>query len=181
MAFGSGAFTQVEAERGVNIQVDEDDDSLLELDANTSEFDSIEVDDGAINVDSTLLSGDNEGFNVEAEIQLGDAGEFGSGDDITTQLFRIASNFDEEISVTVDLNDIDSDAGEFVLVLDPDGGVNVGDGDGEINRISADSDQQFDLSDGEGADAAIEVDTTDEGGDTDAFDGDIIFTAEPSS
>ena len=112
IVFGSGAFPQVEAERDLNIAVDADSDALVELNAG-EEIDTVEEDDdGRLNIDSDLI-GDDSGFNVDAEIEIGstDETDFGVGDvdDGEDEAFNIQSSFDDDIDLTVALSAVDTD------------------------------------------------------------------------
>jgi len=79
VVFGSGAFTQVQADRSLTIGVNEDDSALLALDAgdnvasvyNDDSEDNNVSGTGELVIDTTELSTDGEGFNVGAQIQIG--------------------------------------------------------------------------------------------------------------
>jgi len=96
--FGSGAFTQVQAERDLTIGVDEDSSALLGLKAG-SEVTSVYNDssddntnDGELVVNTDKLSGDNEGFAVGSTVAIGETDTNGS---VTTPAFTLTNNFDE--------------------------------------------------------------------------------------
>lgn len=175
--FGSGAFTQVSADRGVTIGIDRDSEALLALIAN-DEFDSVfESDDGELTIDTDELSDGNEGFNVGATIEIGET----DGDEVVDgeEAFKIVNNFDSNVNVTIDLTDED-----------------FGDGSGDLTFYTTRSDNELnesvtaDEEDGElaletvesGAEVlvAIEIET-DSTSDPDDFDGEVTFTAEPSA
>jgi len=79
VVFGSGAFTQVQADRSLTIGVSEDASALLALDAgddvasvyNNGTEDGISGGNGELVIDTTKLSSNDEGFNVGANVQIG--------------------------------------------------------------------------------------------------------------
>ncbi len=81
VVFGSGAFTQVQADRSLTIGVSEDDSALLALDAGDNVASVYNSDDegqntsnsgtGELVIDTTELSSNDEGFNVGAKVQIG--------------------------------------------------------------------------------------------------------------
>ena len=79
MAFGSGAFTQVEAERSIEISVEDDSDSAVSITPGAAPqggFATIQEDgDGAIE-----FSLDDEAINTNATFTVGDDDEFNPGD-----------------------------------------------------------------------------------------------------
>jgi hypothetical protein len=82
IVFGTGAFTQIEAERSLTIGVNEDDSALLALDAGDNVASVYNSDNqgqntdnagtGELVIDTEELSGGNEGFNVGARAQIGE-------------------------------------------------------------------------------------------------------------
>ncbi len=168
IVFGSGAFTQASAERDVTIRVDEDSEALLALIAN-DDLESVRQEDGKLEIDSDLLGG-GDGFNRDAEVEIGstDDDEFGVGDvEDGGEAFKVGNNFDQEIEVTVDVEDVQpDDDGELTLVL-------TGPGEDVTDRSTAEIVKTLDA--GEELLAALEFDT-DEGG----AEGEITFTAEPT-
>lgn len=103
--FGSGAFTQMKADRELSIGVDSDSQALLGLVANP-DLDSVYEQNGQLTIDSNQLSGSNSGFNVAATVELGATD--GSGAVIAgDEAFRIRNNFDQNIHVEIDLSDSD--------------------------------------------------------------------------
>lgn len=103
--FGSGAFTQMRADRELSIGIDPDSQALLGLDANP-DLDSVYEQNGQLTIDSNQLSGSNNGFNAAATVELGatnGSGAVVAGD----EAFRITNNFDQNIHVEIDLSDTD--------------------------------------------------------------------------
>ena len=119
VVFGSGAFTQVQADRSLTIGVSEDDSALLALDAgdNVASVYNDDSEDNNVNgtgelvIDTTELSTDGEGFNVGAQIQIGrtvdsngdsvdfaDPSSIGSNNNVVTSTddnaaFKLTNNF----------------------------------------------------------------------------------------
>ena len=186
MAFGSGAFTQVEANRSVNIEVDNDPNGLLAID-DGEEIETVEISDGELNFDSDNIADDEEGFNNNAEVEIGetDDGTFGDGEvtDSENEAFNVNSNFgsdEEPIGVEIDAGDIDEGQGTltFVVTLADSADENF-----ETARISNDGAAPDDDS----VEVAIDTDQTvrssleieteeDEDG---TFEGDLKFTVLP--
>ena len=174
--FGSGAFTQVSADRDVTVRVDEDSDALLALRAN-EKLETVTQEDGELVIDSDRLSGeDDTGFNPSAEVKIGDTDDdFGDGGDVTEEAFRIVNNFDQDIEVTIDLTEVDlGDDGEFALVVtrrDEEDDV-VGD----TERFTDGEEETKELDVGDRFEVAIKFDTDEESIEEDV----ITFEAEPS-
>lgn len=167
IVLGSGAFAQVSADRSVTIRIDEDSEALLELSAG----DPAAAEENAEG--ELAISTDNFGgaLNEHAEVEIGTTGEdeFGSGA-VETPAFTVTNNFEEAISVTLDLQDFDT-SGTFRLV------VTGSDPNREDILASNNGSSTFDLEEEETLEIAIEIETTDAGSD---FDGTLEVTAEPS-
>jgi len=115
--FGSGAFTQVQADRDLTIRVDEDSNALLGITAG-SNVASVYKDSGelAINTDELSAEGEQQGFAVGSTVSIGGTNESG---DVTTPAFTITNNFDEldantegvssGLNIAIDLTNIDLD------------------------------------------------------------------------
>lgn len=164
VVLGSGAFTHVQAGRHVTIRIDEDSQALLGLVPN-GDLKAIETDGGELTIDSSNLGGEGQGFNTDATVELGatDDDAFGEGD-VGKDAFKVVNNFDQEITVTVDVTDAQpGDAGELILVLT--------DSDDNTERSSEEIEKTL------GADeellAALEFDTHEQSID----DGTITITA----
>ena len=121
MAFGSGAFTQVEADRSLDINVDNDTGGLVEI---SSKSQIVTVSDNLV-IDSDEIADGTQGFNTDAEVQIG-ADSGGSIVDDGAVVFD--SNFNDSVfgDTQVDVTfEVTSDPGTFggtaELVLDPDG------------------------------------------------------------
>jgi len=115
--FGSGAFTQVQADRDLTVRVDEDSNALLGITAG-SNVASVYKDSGelAINTDELSAEGEQQGFAVGSTVSIGGTNESG---DVTTPAFTITNNFDEldantegvssGLNIAIDLTNIDLD------------------------------------------------------------------------
>ena len=187
IVFGSGAFTQVEADRSVNIEVDNDPDGLLAID-DGDEIETVEIDDGELNFDSDNIADDTEGFNNNAEVKIGETdGSFGSGDvtNDENEAFNVESNFDsdeEPIQVEIDASGIDDDQGTLTFVVtlanDDDDGFDTARisnddtaNDGESVEVAIDT--------GETVRSSLEIET--DGDEDGAFGGDLKFTVLPET
>jgi hypothetical protein len=115
--FGSGAFTQVEAQRDLTIGVDDDSEALIGIKAgaNVTSVDEAESGDneGELVIDTNKLSGGNEGFAVGSTVDIGD---IESGDVVDGgEAFSVTNNFDDvgdgtgDIDIAIDLTGIDLD------------------------------------------------------------------------
>ena len=191
IVFGSGAFTQVQADRDVTIGIDSDSEALLALRAN-DDVTSVYEDDstGELVIDTDELSSDDSGFNVGATAQIGatDDEEFGdvvSEDDFA---FKLRNNFDNaeqsKLDVEIDLEDLgqdvrESDANvEFVASLregDPGEGA---DGDPEVSETVLGGTREVfaDVTPGDEIHVAIRIET----GSTSApedLEGSVTFRA----
>lgn len=167
IVFGSGAFTQVSADRDITIEVDDDSQALLELNA-SADLDSVFHENGQLTIDSNELSGNGEGFNNNAWVEIGGTDEdaFGAGD-VTDEAFEVSNNFDQEIHVTFDVGAVQpEDDGELELAVTkaPD----------DTSRFSDTS--TFTVSSGDNLLVALEFDT-----ENDPADGEITLTAEPTA
>ncbi len=106
-AFGSGAFSQVEAERSVTVDVAEDSDALIALAAGDSAY--VNEDDGGlivIDLGSEAL-GDADGLNLGAVTTL-------------TEALSVTNNHDEAVELTID--GVESDGIEVRFEDSEDGG-----------------------------------------------------------
>jgi len=127
--FGSGAFTQVQAERSVTIGIDEDSAALLQLTPGSG-VGSVDTDgSGQLVIDTEqLTNGGNQGFSVGSTVLLGET----DGDGIPSELssasvdgndakvaFKLTNNFEtvpgdddgnDEIDIAINLEDIAVDS-----------------------------------------------------------------------
>ena len=71
MAFGSGAFTQVEAERGISVEIADDSSSSVALVANSG-VGGVDNDGGG---NSEELQIDEDSINVNSDVEFGDFGD----------------------------------------------------------------------------------------------------------
>lgn len=168
IVFGSSAFTQVSADRSLTIQVNEDSAALLELNAN-SNLTSVSEDNGQLTIDSNKLSGNDEGFNNQARVEIGgtDQDTFGNGAVVDgDEAFNIVNNFDQEIEVTLDASDVQPDDGGTLELVYNQAGKNA-------TRTS--SSNTAVLASGETLLVAIEFDT-----ENDPADGNITISAVPN-
>ena len=118
IVFGSGAFNQIEADRSLDINVDNDTGGLVEI---SSESQIVTVDEN-LAIDSDEIADGTEGFNTDAEVQIGadSGGIVGSG------AVEFDSNFNDSVfdNTRVDVTfEVTSEPGTFDgsadLVLDP--------------------------------------------------------------
>ncbi len=127
--FGSGAFTQVEAERNLTIGIDEDSTALLQLTAGSG-VGSVDTDgNGQLVIDTTKITDSgNQGFSVGSTVLLGETDGDGipsdpssatvSNDDAKAA-FKLTNNFEtvpgddddnDEIDIAINLEDVAVDS-----------------------------------------------------------------------
>ena len=182
IVFGSGAFTQLEADRDVTIGVEGDDAgqvSLTEGTVNTNFFTEGDVAEFSLQTD----------LNNEAEVVIGELGN-SSFDDIGTEngvaesAFEIGvdndgNEVDRDLELTIDLEDV-TDHSVFLHLEDPDEGT-IFDGDENTELIEDNNDATADIDNGEDVtiEAALAIDTDDTGSDT--IDSEITLTLEDTN
>ena len=187
LAFGSGAFTQVEADRNVTIGIDSDDQALLALVANEDVASVYEDDEsGELVIDTEELSDGNEGFNVGSTVQIGQTTDETFGDEVSDSdyAFKVVNNFDDgsdgdfepELDVAIDLTDFAPDENdatlEFVTTRD-DGST-----DPDSPTVTGGERLVFDeVASEEKIYVAIRIETDSPGTDPDDLDGDVVFQA----
>ena len=172
--FGSGAFTQVSADRSVTIGIDTDSEALLALVPN-EDIDSIEEVEGELTIDSEKLSEDSEGFNVGTLVEIGatDEDEVVDGE----EAFTIVNNFDASVTITIDLTDEAFDGGSGELTFrttrsDTEENDSVtADEDGELTLEGVESGAEVRVA------LEIETESTD---DPEDLSGTVVFSAVPS-
>ncbi|MCU4743882.1 hypothetical protein [Natronoglomus mannanivorans] len=112
-ALGTGAFSSVEANRTVSIQVAEDDSAFLSL-TPSADSDFVDTDgDGAIRFN--LQQFDN-GINVNSDLTIEDAFSIGN---------ESGQNLDVELDVT------DDDESDVSIAFDPGPSYEIDDGESE--------------------------------------------------
>jgi hypothetical protein len=198
--FGSGAFTQVEAERDLTIGVDEDSNALLALEA--GEVASVFSDSGELVIDTDELSNGNEGFNVNSSVLIGETkqdivnrnpgeaevvADLGSAAGGTGAAFRLTNNFDstandsDQIDVGVNLEDIDAGDSSLTFIISKysDGGGRDESSDSDFTVSDGSQVVVNNLKSGDELYFAIEIET---GSATQPDDivGDITFRAGPN-
>jgi hypothetical protein len=190
--FGSGAFTQVEAERDLTIGVDEDSNALLALEAGTGVA-SVFADSGELVVDTSKLSDDDEGFGVNSTVQIGRT-ETDFGSEVIAELgeaaFKLTNNFDtvpgddddnDELDVAVNLEGLDdTDSNIEFIVSEYEGGGSSGEDATENYSVSGGSQLTINnLGSGDELYFAIRIKTA---GTTNPDDirGDVVFRAGPN-
>ncbi|GAB7091985.1 hypothetical protein JCM18237_22560 [Halorubrum luteum] len=200
IVFGSGAFTQVQADRDVTIGIDSDSEALLALKANddvTSVFEDEES--GELVIDTDELSDDDEGFNVGSTVTIGRI-ETGSGDFGTVvegeEAFKVVNNFDEvgggedgALDVEIDASDIndpevdpeEDDQHQLIFTITHrDEDDNVITDDLDFSAAKEGSIAIGNVESGDQLDVAIGL-LTGNAHAPDELSGDIIFAAEPAS
>ncbi|GAB6879946.1 hypothetical protein JCM17823_22200 [Halorubrum gandharaense] len=160
-AFGSGAFTSVEAEREVTVDVAEDAEAQVGLNADD--------DDDVEGVSNSQLAINLDDVNPESTVRLGEVDD--TSDEVTTSAFSIENNTDqsfdsgEEIEVEAEVDDIgDGDDNIELIAEDPDGSLV------DLHEES----EEVTLSSSENASVAVEIFVEGE----EFEDGDITFSAE---
>ena len=154
VVLGPSAFTPVSSPRQVTIRVSEDSEALVGLDAGDPEIVK-QNDHGELEI----TTDDFGAFNEDATVEIGDI-----DDPSDTPAFTVTNNFDEDVDITLDLQDING-GGDFTLHLD------AADFDEELK---SNNDETGTLRPDKTIDVAIEIDT----GETD-LSGTLEISAEP--
>ena len=182
IVFGSGAFTQVEAERELTIGIDEDSEALLGLVANDDVASVFEDDEtGELVIDTEALSDGDEGFNVGSTVQIGQTDEtFGDEVDDEDYAFKVVNNFDEdddgnfdgELDIGVGLPGLEPSESDATLEL-----VATRSGEEEGQTVVGGETKVFeDVESGEEIYVAIRI-TTDSTSDPEDLEGEVVFQA----
>ena len=178
--FGSGAFTQVEAQRDLTIGIDDDSDALIGIEASadvTSVYEASSGDNaGELVIDTDELGG--EGFAVGSTVDIGD---IESGDVVDGgEAFTVTNNFDDvgdgtgDIDIALDLTSIDIvevdglSSLKFYGTPSTDNGTQV---------TSAGERKVFDVSSGDHIDFAIRFETASTTGPEGLSDATVTFQA----
>ena len=151
MLIGSGAFTSVQADRNVTVDVADDAQALLRLDPDDADYPNSAYateTDGVIEIDITE---DGSGFDGE-----------GISPFATTtieEVFPIENQGTQEVQVSVESTDLDGsdfeDEVDFFATPDPD------DDDPDFEQVSL-LDDSIDIGVGEAVAAGLEIDATGE-------------------
>ncbi|CCQ37539.1 uncharacterized protein Nmlp_3411 [Natronomonas moolapensis 8.8.11] len=163
VVLGSGAFAQVSTARSVTIAVDKDSEALVQLEAG----DPTPVQEngsGELEISTENFGG---AFNENATVEIGDPDNPG-----TTPAFSVTNNFDVDIDLTLNLQDIDS-SNDFTLYFDQTSSFpDTLDANGSTDStLGSDTDTTLNI--------AIKIDTQSAGSN---FDGTIqIDASHPSS
>ena len=114
IAFGSGAFTQVEADRQLSIGIDPDDQALLAIEPNAD----LVGDSAEIDPDTGEFVVDLEGGNPGALLSLGALDDLDDPESavITEEAFDVYARSDDPIDLAVSLGETEGDS-EITLLL----------------------------------------------------------------
>lgn len=194
LLFGSGAFTQVEADRNLSIGVDEDSNALLALEPGTSVASVYaDSDSGELVVDTSKLSGNDEGFGVGSTVQIGRT-ETDFGDEVIASLsdaaFKLTNNFDnvpgdddnnDELDIAINLEDLDDTDSDITFVVSQyEGGGSSGDSSDADYTVSGGSQLTVnDVASGDELYFAIRIETASTSNPEDIA-GDVMFRAGPN-
>ena len=166
IVFGSGAFTQVEADRDLTIGVDNDSEGIIEIN-DQSDTDLIrENAEGDFVIDLDQINSSNEGFNTNSEVRIGDVDIFNAPTSVEDSAFDIQSNFDvnldgdDEVFLEVELAELaDHEDTTFKLVLDAD----------ELTVLEA----------ADGSDDSVELEGFEAGGANETIEAAILIETGP--
>ena len=172
IAFGSGAFTQVDANRDVTIEIDADDGAIVQL-TDESDTDLVRLEDDVFEIDTSNITDGDSGFNTDSVIQIGSVNEGGDEPVVDDPAFTIDNNLDddgaefnleidfeldggdtssEDVTLFLDENSTDDTTDDITEILTGDG---TSDGPANFGFDNGDDFQEIDL------DAAIEIDLSD--------------------
>ena len=168
IVFGSGAFTQVEAERDIDIRVEEDaSDAIVQL-APNGNVDAVTVDgQGIFGIDIEDATNTDVGINVDSTL---DIGQFTDPDDLSAgvaeEAFTLTDNsetgatddeFEEtDLNVAVDATESENSQSVTVVIDDDDGNPIQIESSGD--EENPEEEENVDLDEGD-ADVALRVDT----------------------
>lgn len=198
IVFGSGAFTQVQAERDLTIGISEDSNALLELNPNSNLASIFQASDtGELVIDTRELSSGNEGFNVGSTVLIGETStdlvnrnpqdatvvntltSTASG---TGAAFQLINNFEstadsnDEIDIALNLEDLNAGDGTLTLI----GTERDGSGGDQGTQIASDGGQTIfsSVASGNKIYFAIELETESTTS-PDDISGNMVFRAGP--
>ena len=177
MAFGSGAFTQVSADRDVSIDINNDTGALIEI-TDQTDTDLVTVSD-TLDINSDEIADGGEGFNAESEVLIGPETSNPDNIDDGSAAFSLDSNFDTGNSVELTVSITQEDGIDtFNLILDPDPGEQT---DTETIDVTTDSEleETFSFETGDSVNAAIVLESTSET--STELNPTLTLTAEPTS
>jgi len=175
--FGSGAFTQVQADRDLTIGIEQDSSALLELNA-SSDVASVTNDNNGELVINTDNLGGGDGFAVGSTVDIGEIDDNG---DVPSSgsAFTLTNNFDDvgdsnaDLAVAIGLTSIDLGEVSELSSLEFYGTPSNGNG---TQVIAAGEREVFDVSSGDQIDFAIRFETASTT-DTGDFDATVTFQA----
>ncbi|MDB9252881.1 GLUG motif-containing protein [Halorubrum ezzemoulense] len=157
--FGSGAFTQVEAQRDLTIGIDDDSEALIGIKAGANVTSVDEADSGELVINTNKLGG--EGFAVGSTVDIGEIDEDGKVID-GDEAFSVTNNFDDDgdgtsdIDIAIDLTSIDIGEVSGLSSLEFYGTLS---NNNETQVTSAGGRSVFDVASGETIDFAIRFTT----------------------
>ena len=157
LAFGSGAFTQVEADRNVTIGIDSDDQALLRIEPN----DDLVGDAAEVDPDTGEFGVELDGLNPSGIFSLGAVDDLRDPTAITDEAFVVRATGEQPMELTVSLEDVETDTEIEVLVADETGDTDSFESiDGDETEASDTFDLDPDAGEpGDRAVSAILVDT----------------------
>ena len=159
-ALGTGAFSQVEAERTVNIDVNGDASAAVELTANTSVRGVTQDGSGANNELSIELTNVNDG----ALTSIGVVDDINDPSSVNTQAFTVGNGTSSEYNIDVnDATDL-----QFWAEIDTGGSAQ----DISSNTLTVGPDETYNV--------AVIIDTDDDADDTGDFNSSVTFSATRS-
>ncbi len=165
---GTGAFTQVRADRDLSVHVADDDEGVIELTEGDVESATVDGSGSAISFDlEDGELGDASGVNADAEISIGEIdGAIDETDGITSSAFDIRVDNDtneiqEQLNLIIEIEEMHGH--DLYLHLDEEGE--------DEKIVQDDGSETYNISDNEeldlGAAFGIKTDDSDEDIDTD--------------
>ena len=165
IVFGSGAFTQLEADRDVTISVEDDGSAQVGLTEGGVDTDAVDTDAGADDNEIAIVQSD---INAGAQVRLGE-GDFGT--QLGTGEFGVIevannTNANQEIEVDIEIASSDADFDSFELYSEDDEAT----ADGEFIIETLPDTESFEF--------AIEYELADDLSDPPALGAELTINAE---
>ena len=178
---GTGAFSQVEAQRTVTVNTDGDASALIGLAEGDTSTGVVQVTNGTLEINFDNVSsesGSDSGINLDAKTIVGDV----NNSSVDTSAFKITNNSDSTVNITFtismdsnqDLSGPASDHLNLYTDTSDDANSNIGGADSDFGDLTTET---LTLDTGATASVSIEVDLTSEDTSTGVSTSDPLFTS----
>ena len=174
-ALGTGAFSQVEAQRTVTVNTDGDASALVGLATGATSTGVVQVTNGTLEINFDN-AGSGSGVNLDAKTTVGEE----DGSSVTTSAFEITNNSDNTVEITfsISLNsnqNLSGNANDYLnLYTDTSNNAASDIGGTDFGDLTTET---LTLDTGATASVSIEVDLTGEDTSTGVSTSDPLFTS----